>query len=73
MSGGLHFSSNGFIQFGDGEPIPCTDIRIEWKREPGRPRIIQGEVVRSALEAREPDPAELNVQEDGFYGGQDTT
>lgn len=34
MSAGFHFSSNGFMQFGDGEPIPVTDIRIEWKHEP---------------------------------------
>ena len=26
--------SDGFIQFGDGEPIPVTDIKWELKREP---------------------------------------
>lgn len=26
--------SDGFVQFGDGKPIPCTDIHIEWEREP---------------------------------------
>lgn len=25
---------DGFIQFGDGEPIPVTDIKWEFKREP---------------------------------------
>lgn len=34
MTDGIRYSSDGFIQFGGGEPIPCTDIRIEWKREP---------------------------------------
>lgn len=23
-----------YIQFGNGEPIPCTDIHIEWEHEP---------------------------------------
>lgn len=26
--------SNGFIQFGNGEPIPVADVHIKWQRMP---------------------------------------
>lgn len=40
MSSGVHFSSDGFIQFGDGEPVPVADIRIASR--PGSVRAADG-------------------------------
>lgn len=61
MSGGIQLSG-GFIQFGDGEPIPATDIVFEWTIEPEPPvsdfansRTIPGEVIRGEVEARYPE------------------
>lgn len=34
MSSGIHFSSDGFMQFGDGEPIPASDIKMAFEHEP---------------------------------------
>lgn len=64
MSNGLHFSSNGFIQFGDEEPIPCTDIKLEL-RTPSRKDHSDALAFwtgRSrALEARETEPGVWEV------------
>ncbi|ACU71868.1 hypothetical protein Caci_2959 [Catenulispora acidiphila DSM 44928] len=87
---------DGFIQFGDGKPIPVTDISIEWERDPAPHlphlpllsefevtlpmsietgskilRIVGEESLADRINiAIHPDLAELNLQLDGFYGGQ---
>lgn len=65
--------TDGFIQFGDGEPIPVTDISIKWVREPGRPagqftnsRTIPGEVIRAELESETYAPITLDGE---AFGG----
>lgn len=34
MSSGVLFGGDGFIQFGDGEPIPASDIKMTFEHEP---------------------------------------
>lgn len=60
----IHFGSNGFIQFGDGEPIPVTDIKLEMRtpfREDHSNALAFWTGQPRALKAQETEPGVWEV------------